>query len=63
MEEIARQMPLTKEHRPAWDISVLQELGAGSVRAVERIGDLLYSDKEKLNYGATPLFMVEAEKN
>jgi ubiquinone/menaquinone biosynthesis C-methylase UbiE len=62
MEEIADQLPLTGKDRPAWDLTVLRELGAASVRAVENIGDRLYSEKEKLNYGATPLFMVEAIK-
>lgn len=62
MEEIADGLPLTGEHRPEWDLSVLRELGTASVRAVENVGDRLYSEKEKINYSATPLFMVEAVK-
>lgn len=62
MEEIADHLPLTGIHRPAWDLSVLKELGAARVSRVLNIGDRLYSEKEKLNYGATPLFMVAAVK-
>ena len=60
MEDIARELPLTERIRPAWNVGVLEQLGAGSIETVEDIGQRLYSQKELVNYKATPLFMVKA---
>ena len=60
MENIARTLPMTEKVRPAWDATILAELGASSIDTVENIGESLYSQKELINYKATPLFMVKA---
>ena len=62
MEEIADQMPLTGLVRPAWDVEFLNSINAGRVSIIEDIGSVLYSEKEKINYCSTPLFMVKAVK-
>ena len=62
MEEIAYKMPLTKEQRPGWDVDYLNSIHAGCVTSQEDIGSILYSDKEKINYSSTPLFMVRVLK-
>ncbi|MBR5337984.1 MAG: class I SAM-dependent methyltransferase [Lachnospiraceae bacterium] len=62
MEDIARQLPLTGESRPLWDIELLRSMGASKASFIENVGDILYSEKEKVNYRSTPMFMVEAVK-
>ncbi len=62
MENIALNMPLTKVNRPKWDIDYLNSIFAGDVSAIEDIGSILYSEKEKINYNSTPLFMVRVVK-
>ena len=62
MEQLATQLPLTSEVRPAWDEIVFRELGVTDVSSVEDIGRRLYSEKEKVNYASTPLFMVRVMK-
>lgn len=59
MEAIAMDLPMTRQNRPAWDVRFLQELALGDVEAIEDIGSVLYSEKEKINYKSTPMFMVE----
>ncbi len=62
MEQIAFDMPLTHQNRPAWDVEYLNSIHAGSVSSVEDIGSILYSEKEKINYCSTPMFLVKAVK-
>ena len=62
MEQIALDMPLTHKIRPAWDMEYLNGIHAGSVSSVEDIGSILYSEKEKINYCSTPMFLVKVVK-
>lgn len=62
MEEIAENLPLTGVERPSWDRVILESLGASSVNVTEDIGSVVYSEKEKINYASTPLFMIKAVK-
>ena len=62
MEQIAFEMPLTRQKRPEWDVDYLNSIDAGEVSSVLDIGSLLYSEKEKINYCSTPLFMVRLVK-
>ena len=62
MEQIAFEMPLTRQKRPDWDVDYLNSIDAGEVSSVLDIGSLLYSEKEKINYCSTPLFMVRLVK-
>ncbi|MDL2059787.1 class I SAM-dependent methyltransferase [Mesosutterella sp. AGMB02718] len=57
-----RSLPLSSKVRPAWDLDTLPRLGFARVRALPGLIDRLWSDKEKLLYGETPLFGVIAEK-
>lgn len=63
MEAIAMTLPMTKRNRPAWDVNFLQEQNAGTVEYIENIGSVLYSEKEKINYKSTPMFMVKFIKH
>ena len=55
-------LPLTRVMRPEWDRNILTILGYVNISTDENIIENLWDDKEKLLYGATPLFMVKAEK-
>lgn len=63
MEAIAYEMPATKRIRPAWDKEFLSGLGCGHVETLEDVGSFLYSEKEKINYKSTPMFMVRFVKD
>lgn len=62
MEAIARQLPLSREHRPQWDTQALLTCGYHKIMIDTRVGDALWDETEKVNYGSTPMFMVCAEK-
>lgn len=62
MEEIAKDLPLTGKTRPAWDEMVLREMNARQVYCIEDIGSQVYSEKEKINYASTPMFMIKVIK-
>ncbi len=61
-EKIALQVPLSETKRPGWDVKVLEALGAAQIQVNEDIWQQVWSEEEKLNYGSTPMFMVEAVK-
>lgn len=48
--------------RPDWDISILEQAGYNNISTEKNIIDGLWDDKEKLIYGATPMFMIAATK-
>lgn len=62
MEEIALNLPMTREIRPKWDEVFLNSISAGEVTSICDIGSRLYSEKEMINYSSTPLFMVRVVK-
>lgn len=61
MEEIARDMPLSKIERPGWDICFLTGLGMQAAADTD-IWQRVWTDQEKVNFSSTPLFMVTAVK-
>ena len=62
MEDIARRVPLSSIHRPAWDMELLQRFGVYT-DADEKIWQRVWSEEEKLNFSSTPLFMVRGIKD
>ena len=60
MESIARKVPLSAVHRPAWDLQALSNLGMRHIKADEQIWQRVWSEEEKINFSATPLFLVSA---
>lgn len=48
--------------RPSWDVSVLKQSGFRDIDTENDVTDKLWDDKEKLLYGATPMFMIKALK-
>ena len=62
MEEIARQVPLSRIGRPQWDQNVLEELGAEHITVDAEVWKQVWSEVEKVNYHSTPMFGIEAVK-
>ncbi|MCG8709738.1 class I SAM-dependent methyltransferase [Brenneria sp. 4F2] len=62
MENIARQLPLSRERRPQWDTQALLKCGYRKVSLDIRVGDELWDETEKVNYASTPMFLICAEK-
>ncbi len=62
MEKIAREAPLSKIIRPAWDRTILSQIGVRQVETVEEVWQEVWSEEEKVNFSATPMFMVKGRK-
>lgn len=62
MEGIARRVPLSRILRPEWDLNCLRSLGAVDPVADGHIWERVWSREEKINFRATPMFMVSARK-
>ena len=62
MEEIARQVPLSRIDRPRWDQKILQKLGTAQVSVDTEVWNQVWSEVEKVNYHSTPMFGIEAVK-
>lgn len=62
MEEIARQIPMSRTMRPAWDLKVLKACAGKCVQADEKVWKRVWDQTEKVNYASTPMFLVSAVK-
>lgn len=62
MEEIARQVPLSRQERPEWDCRVMRETGYASVICDDEIWKEVWTRDEKVNYASTPMFLVLGKK-
>ncbi len=62
MEEIAKNLPLSRTMRPQWDAAVLINTGFKKVMVEQEIGELVWDKEEQVNYASTPMFMIFAEK-
>lgn len=62
MEDIARQVPLSRVQRPEWDRKVLGGLNTIRIITDTDIWQRVWCDAEKINYGSTPMFMVSCTK-
>ncbi len=60
-EEIKRQLPISTYNRPAWDISVLGQMGMRQFALDLDMGKRIYVEKDEF-YNPTPLFMIYARK-
>ena len=61
-EDIAREVPLSKVMRPAWDLEVLEKYGFREISANEEIWKSVWSEDEKVSCASTPMFLIKAEK-
>ena len=61
MEDIAREMPLSRIDRPSWDLNILSGLGM-KASADTNVWKKVWTDQEKVNFASTPMFMITAVK-
>ena len=62
MEDIARQIPMSRTMRPAWDVQVLRDRLGNEVEADEKVWERVWDSTEKANYASTPMFLISAVK-
>lgn len=62
MEDIARDLPLSRELRPRWDMDALLRVGSSFVEINPDITPMVWDEEEKINYASTPMFMICAHK-
>ena len=62
MEEIAKELPMSKKPRPVWDRERLLEIGYSSVDVCDDIWKTVWTDAERINYASTPMFRIVATK-
>ena len=62
MEQIARQLPLSQQLRPQWDLQILRQIGFVDCFADTQINHKLLNQEEQINYRSTPMFMIYAQK-
>ena len=60
-EDIKRQLPISTYNRPAWDISVLGQIGMREFALDLDMGKRIYVEKDEF-YNPTPIFMISAKK-
>jgi len=61
-EAIAKKLPLTYKKRPAWDKEAFIKCGFRDIVIENNINNLIYDDREKIIYEATPMFAICAAK-
>lgn len=62
MEDIARQVPMSRTMRPDWDLQVLKNFCGKKIEADEQVWRRVWDKTEKVNYASTPMFLVSAVK-
>lgn len=62
MEEIAREVPLSRIARPQWDIETIKALGYKAPLVEKEVWKEVWSQEERANYHSTPMFLVVGEK-
>lgn len=62
LENLARELPLSREKRPQWDENAVKNTGLTLVKILPDVGGRVWETHEQVHYAATPLFMVCAEK-
>ncbi len=62
MEEIARQVPMSRIMRPTWDVRMLKKYTEGQIQVDEQVWRRVWDRTEQVNYASTPMFLVSAIK-
>lgn len=62
MEDISKNLILSRLRRPQADIWMAENAGFSAVSVDPDIGQRVWSADEKINYGSTPMFMLRAVK-
>ena len=62
MEEIARQVPLSRLERPKWDIETMQKAGFLDVSCDEEVWKEVWTKEEIINNSTSPIFLLTGRK-
>lgn len=60
--KVVSKLPLEDKLRPQWDEVALSQIGFKNLVMERDITDIVWDEKEKLLYGATPMFMISCKK-
>lgn len=62
MEAIARQVPLSRQKRPPWDVEALKNAGLTEVSCDTEVWKQVWTEEEIANNGSTPIFLLSGKK-
>lgn len=62
MEEIARQVPLSRLERPKWDMEAMEKAGYLDVSCDEAVWKEVWTEEEIINNSTSPIFLVTGKK-
>ena len=62
MEEIARQVPLSRKKRPDWDIEAMKNVGFQDIDCDQQVWKEVWTEEEILNNSTSPIFLLEGHK-
>lgn len=62
MEKIAKELPLSKEKRPTWDVNCILDLEFHKITFEYNINDKIYNKEQQEAYAYAPMFMITATK-
>ncbi len=62
MEDISRQLPMGRVNRPDWDVQTLLRCGFRRIYTDTEVWKLTWDNEEKVNFAATPGFLICADK-
>lgn len=62
MERIARQIPLSREKRPDWDIAAMKRAGFSFVNCDTEVWREVWGKDDIVNCASSPLFLLKGEK-
>lgn len=62
MEEIARQVPLSRLERPKWDLETMQKAGFLDVFCDEKVWKEVWTEEEIINNSTSPIFLLTGRK-
>ena len=62
MEEIARQVPLSRLERPKWDLETMKKAGFLDVSCDEKVWKEVWTEAEIINNSTSPIFLLTGRK-
>lgn len=62
MENIARQVPLSRLSRPQWDIDIMKTVGFQNIYCDANVWKEVWTEEEIINNSSSPIFLLAGEK-